>query len=189
MATYLASIDVMLKPLVNDPQGLAVLDGLGHLGFAGVQKVRVGKRIEVTVDAADSDAAESAVTEMCQKLLANPVIENFSFELAEVAAAGRLRPEPFRTLRRLVDCLQHCFVQRAVGGDAVTGVDGGDAFIVREATAGFFDDDDEGGDVPLGDDAFEHGFGRAIGDEAVAPEIAESSGAPGAPEESVGAGP
>ncbi len=88
MATYLASIDVMLKPLVNDPQGLAVLDGLGHLGFAGVQKVRVGKRIEVTVDAADSDAAESAVTEMCQKLLANPVIENFSFELAEVAAAG-----------------------------------------------------------------------------------------------------
>lgn len=88
MATYLASIDVMLKPLVNDPQGLAVLDGLGHLGFAGVQRVRVGKRIEVTVDAADSDAAESAVTEMCQKLLANPVIEDFSFELAEVAAAG-----------------------------------------------------------------------------------------------------
>jgi phosphoribosylformylglycinamidine synthase subunit PurS len=88
MATYLASIDVMLKPLVNDPQGLAVLDGLGHLGFAGVQRVRVGKRIEVTVDAVDSGAAESAVTEMCQKLLANPVIEDFSFELAEVAAAG-----------------------------------------------------------------------------------------------------
>ncbi|MBT5772906.1 MAG: phosphoribosylformylglycinamidine synthase subunit PurS [Dehalococcoidia bacterium] len=88
MATYLASIDVMLKPLVNDPQGLAVHDGLGHLGFDGVQKVRVGKRIEVTLEAADSSAAETAVTEICQKLLANPVIEDFSFELAEVATAG-----------------------------------------------------------------------------------------------------
>lgn len=88
MATYLASIDVMLKPLVNDPQGLAVLDGLGHLGFDGVQKVRVGKRIEVTVEAADSASAESVVTDICVKLLANPVIEDFTFELAEVAAAG-----------------------------------------------------------------------------------------------------
>ena len=88
MATYLASIDVMLKPLVNDPQGLAVRDGLGHLGFDGVQSVRVGKRIEVTVDAADSAAADAVVTEMCQKLLANPIIEDFTFELAEVTPAG-----------------------------------------------------------------------------------------------------
>jgi phosphoribosylformylglycinamidine synthase PurS subunit len=88
MATYLASIDVMLKPLVNDPQGLAVRDGLGHLGFDGVQSIRVGKRIEMTVAAVDSAAAAAAVTEICQKLLANPVIEDFTFELAEVAPAG-----------------------------------------------------------------------------------------------------
>ena len=88
MATYLASIDVMLKPLVNDPQGLAVLDGLGHLGFDGVQSVRVGKRIEVTIEATDSAAADASVTEICQKLLANPIIEDFTFELAEVAPAG-----------------------------------------------------------------------------------------------------
>jgi len=87
MATYLASIDVMLKPLVNDPQGLAVLDGLHNLGFGGVQTVRVGKRIEVTIEAADSGAADAAITEICQKLLANPVIEDFRFELAEVANA------------------------------------------------------------------------------------------------------
>jgi phosphoribosylformylglycinamidine synthase len=87
MATYLASIDVMLKPLVNDPQGLAVRDGLGHLGFDSVQSVRVGKRIEMTVDAADRATADAAVTEMCQKLLANPVIEDFTFKIAKVAPA------------------------------------------------------------------------------------------------------
>jgi len=90
MPAYLAEIEVMLKPLVNDPQGLAVLDGLKNLGFDGAERVRVGKRIEVTLEAADNTAAESAVTEMCQKLLANPVIEDFRFDLAqvEIAAGG-----------------------------------------------------------------------------------------------------
>jgi phosphoribosylformylglycinamidine synthase len=88
MPTYLASIDVMLKPLVNDPQGLAVLDGLQNLGFAGAHRVRVGKHIEVTIDAADRPAAEAAVTDMCRQLLANPVIEDFRFDLAEVAVAA-----------------------------------------------------------------------------------------------------
>ena len=45
MPSYLAEIEVMLKPLVNDPQGLAVLDGLKNLGFSGAERVRVGKRI------------------------------------------------------------------------------------------------------------------------------------------------
>ena len=54
MTTYLASIRVMLKPLVNDPQGLAVAGGLRDLGYDGVQSVRVGKRIEVTLDAPDA---------------------------------------------------------------------------------------------------------------------------------------
>ncbi len=87
MPDYLARIDVMLKPLVNDPQGLAVRDGLHSLGFAGVSRVRVGKRIEVTLTADSTAAAEAAVREMCDRLLANPVIEQFTFEVNEVAAA------------------------------------------------------------------------------------------------------
>ena len=58
MPDYLARIDVMLKPLVNDPQGLAVRDGLHSLGFGGVSRVRVGKRIEVTLTADSATAAE-----------------------------------------------------------------------------------------------------------------------------------
>ena len=84
---YLARIDVMLKPLVNDPQGLVVVDGLHNLGFDAVQTVRVGKRIELTLDAESSDAAEAAVRSMCEQLLSNPVIEDFRFELTEVEAA------------------------------------------------------------------------------------------------------
>ena len=88
MTTYLASIRVMLKPLVNDPQGLAVAGGLRDLGYDNVQSVRVGKRIEVTLDAPDAAAAEAAAREMCERLLANPVIEDFELDVAEAAAAG-----------------------------------------------------------------------------------------------------
>ena len=84
---FIARIDVMLRPLVNDPQGLAVRDGLHTLGFEQVEGVRVGKRIEVTLDATSRAAAEQSVREMCDKLLANPVIESFEFEVSEVAAA------------------------------------------------------------------------------------------------------
>ncbi len=86
MPTYQARINVMLKPLVNDPQGLAVRDGLHTLGFEGVSTVRVGKRIEVTLEAADAAAAEAAIRSMCEQLLANPVIEDFRFEVGEVVA-------------------------------------------------------------------------------------------------------
>lgn len=88
MPDYRARIDVMLKPLVNDPQGLAVRDGLHTLGFDGVQTVRVGKRIEVTVAADSEAAAEASIRAMCEQLLANPVIEDFTFEVSEVAATG-----------------------------------------------------------------------------------------------------
>ncbi|MEE8336488.1 MAG: phosphoribosylformylglycinamidine synthase subunit PurS [Dehalococcoidia bacterium] len=87
MARYLARIDIMLKALVNDPQGLTVVDGLKTLGFDGIDAVRVGKHIEVTLEAAGEAAADRAVTEMCDKLLANPVIEDFSFQVSAVAAA------------------------------------------------------------------------------------------------------
>ena len=87
MPQYLARIEVMLKPLVNDPQGLAVRDGLRELGFAGVRGVRVGKHIEVALEAASAEAAEGEVDSMCRKLLANGVIEMFTFAIGEAAAA------------------------------------------------------------------------------------------------------
>ena len=86
MPNYRAQIDVMLKPLVNDPQGLAVRDGLHTLGFAGVTSVRVGKRVEVALEAGDQSEAEAAIRSMCEQLLANPGIEDFRFEGGVVVA-------------------------------------------------------------------------------------------------------
>ena len=87
MTTYLAHINVMLRPLVNDPQGLAVRDGLHALGFEHVTTVRVGKRVEVTLDAGTHAGAEEQVAQMCQRLLANAVIEDYEFTVSEVARA------------------------------------------------------------------------------------------------------
>jgi phosphoribosylformylglycinamidine synthase PurS subunit len=87
MTTYLAHINVMLRPLVNDPQGLAVKDGLHALGFQHVATVRVGKRVEVTLEAASHTSAEEQVAQMCQRLLANGVIEDYEFTVSEVAKA------------------------------------------------------------------------------------------------------
>jgi phosphoribosylformylglycinamidine synthase len=79
---YLARVYVTLKPTVNDPQGLTIRGGLHSLGFASVDS-RAGKYMEIRVEAADKGEAEAAVTEMCKKLLANPVIEEYRFEVAE----------------------------------------------------------------------------------------------------------
>lgn len=81
---YLAKIYVTLKPTVNDPQGLTVKGGLHTLGFNEVQSVRVGKFIEIRIDETDITKAEKRTNEMCDKLLSNPIIENFRFELEEV---------------------------------------------------------------------------------------------------------
>ena len=78
MPSYLARIDVMLKPLVNDPQGSRVADGLRNLGFDSVNEVRVGKRIEVTLEAADSRPPRPPPARCASRLLANPVIEDFA---------------------------------------------------------------------------------------------------------------
>ena len=80
---YQARIHITLKPTVNDPQGLTVLSSLHRLGFKGAGDVRVGKFLLVNIDETDQAKAEVAVTEMCQKLLANPVIEDFTFDLAQ----------------------------------------------------------------------------------------------------------
>lgn len=81
---FLARIYVTLKPAVNDPQGITVMGGLHTLGYETVSDVRVGKYIEITVDADDEDAAQQAVAGMCDQLLANPVIEDFRFTLEPI---------------------------------------------------------------------------------------------------------
>ncbi len=83
---FLARVYVTLKPTVNDPQGLTIRGGLHSLGFDSVEGVRAGKYLELRVAGSDLAAAEAQVTEMCRKLLANPVIEDFRFEIEEAAA-------------------------------------------------------------------------------------------------------
>ena len=80
---YLARVYVTLKPTVNDPQGITIRGALHSLGFADVESVRAGKYLEVRLDAKDRKRAEKKLTEMCRKLLANPVIEDFRFELED----------------------------------------------------------------------------------------------------------
>jgi len=77
---FLVRVHVTLKPVVNDPQGLAVLDALRHLGYDQVQSVRVGKAVDLELTARDAAAARDAVDEMARRLLANPVIEQFTVE-------------------------------------------------------------------------------------------------------------
>ena len=76
-----ASITITLKQGVLDPQGRAIRNGLGALGFSGVKDVRQGKIIELDLDEADKSTAKQKITDMCEKLLANTVIENYSIEL------------------------------------------------------------------------------------------------------------
>jgi phosphoribosylformylglycinamidine synthase PurS subunit len=79
--TWLARVHVTLKPVVLDPQGSAVLGGLQHLGFQSISSVRVGKYLEITLSAPDETSAQETVQQMCSKLLANPVIEQYRFDL------------------------------------------------------------------------------------------------------------
>jgi phosphoribosylformylglycinamidine synthase PurS subunit len=74
--TFAVEVIVALKPVVNDPQGLVVRDSLHRLGFAGVRAVRVGKYLEVEVEADDEATARDQVEQMCEQLLRNTVIED-----------------------------------------------------------------------------------------------------------------
>jgi len=77
----IARIVVVPKPVVNDPQGVTVRQGLASLGFGEVTDVRVGKYIEVTLDTTSEREARESVDAMCGRLLANHVIEDYHFEL------------------------------------------------------------------------------------------------------------
>jgi phosphoribosylformylglycinamidine synthase PurS subunit len=70
-------VDVMPKPEILDPQGKAVLGALPRLGFDGVTEVRQGKRFELEIDGELTDARLAEVNEMAEKLLSNPVIEDY----------------------------------------------------------------------------------------------------------------
>lgn len=78
-----AKVYVTLKRGVLDPQGETVRGALETLGFAGVQDVRIGKFMVITLNAVSREDATKSVEEMCKKLLANPVIEDYRFELEE----------------------------------------------------------------------------------------------------------
>ena len=80
---FLARVYVTLKATVNDPEGLTIRGALHSLGFGSVESVRSGKYMEIRVHAHDHGDAEAQVTEMCRKLLANPVIEEFRLELED----------------------------------------------------------------------------------------------------------
>jgi phosphoribosylformylglycinamidine synthase PurS subunit len=76
-----ARIHVTLKSGVLDPQGKAIAHALGNLGFGGIGEVRQGKYIEVELAETDKARARATVEQMCQKLLANTVIENYAIEI------------------------------------------------------------------------------------------------------------
>ena len=82
MTPWTARIRVTLKPAVNDPQGLAIAGGLRQLGFESITSVRAGKFFDVHLEAVDQSSAEAQVSDMCRRLLVNPVIEDFTFEVA-----------------------------------------------------------------------------------------------------------
>ena len=77
------AIDVMLKDGILDPQGKTVEENLPSLGFEGVSGVRVGKHIELEIEAASRDDALAQVEEMSRRLLSNPVIEDFTYRVDE----------------------------------------------------------------------------------------------------------
>jgi len=81
------AVNVRPKPGILDPQGRAVEGSLGHLGISGVSDVRVGRRIELTVTAADEAAARAVVDRLAADLLSNPLIEAYEVELLGAASS------------------------------------------------------------------------------------------------------
>ncbi|MGE5443567.1 MAG: phosphoribosylformylglycinamidine synthase subunit PurS [Ignavibacteriales bacterium] len=77
MKEFIVKIEVKLKPIILDPQGKAVLTALHNLGYDEVQETRIGKLIELKVKDENAEKIKERVQEMCKKLLANPVIEDF----------------------------------------------------------------------------------------------------------------
>ena len=91
MSSHRFAVNVTPKPGILDPQGRAVEGSLGHLGIEGVSAVRVGRRVELTVDAVDEAAARAVVERLSEELLSNPLIEAYAIE--SIAAASSTMAE------------------------------------------------------------------------------------------------
>lgn len=81
---YKATIAVTLRPSILDPQGKTTQHALHNLGYDAVTEVRIGKHIEVSIDVEDANEARRIAEEACDKVLANPVMEDYEIELAEL---------------------------------------------------------------------------------------------------------
>ena len=87
MSSFRFAVNVAPKPGILDPQGRAVESSLGHLGVSGVSAVRVGRRVELTVEAAGEAEARAVVERLAGELFSNPLIEAFEIELLDGVAA------------------------------------------------------------------------------------------------------
>jgi phosphoribosylformylglycinamidine synthase subunit PurS len=92
MSTHRYAVNVTPKPGILDPQGRAVEGSLDHLGISGVSGVRVGRRVELTVEAADEAAARSVVDRLAGELLANPLIEAYTIDSISGASSTTSLP-------------------------------------------------------------------------------------------------
>jgi len=84
MTKFQAEIDVMPKKEILDPQGKAVTGSMKNLGLAEIQNIRIGKHISLEIEAATAEIAHAKVDEACKNLLANLIMESYSFKLEEV---------------------------------------------------------------------------------------------------------
>jgi phosphoribosylformylglycinamidine synthase subunit PurS len=87
MATFRLAVNVTPKPGILDPQGRAVEGSLGHLGIEGVSGVRVGRRVELTVEATSEAAALQVIDRLASELLSNPLIEAYSVDVLSGASS------------------------------------------------------------------------------------------------------
>jgi phosphoribosylformylglycinamidine synthase PurS subunit len=85
MKKFLAEIDVMPKKEILDPQGKAVTGSMKNLGLSEIQNVRIGKHISLEIEADSADAASAKVDQACKNLLANLIMESYTFKLEELA--------------------------------------------------------------------------------------------------------
>lgn len=84
---YLAKIYVTLKPAVSDPAGQTVLAALRRMGHDCAEDARIGKYLELRVSGSETEGVKESVDRMCRELLSNPVIEDYRFELQEIAVS------------------------------------------------------------------------------------------------------
>jgi phosphoribosylformylglycinamidine synthase len=89
MASFRFAVNVTPKPGILDPQGRAVEGSLGHLGIDGVSEVRVGRRVELTVEAPSESAARAVVDRLASELLSNPLIEAYAVDVLTATSSIR----------------------------------------------------------------------------------------------------